>query len=537
MISIQSAMLIALGFLAATLLALLLAPAFLARAVRLTTRRLRDTLPVNEAEVRAERDRLRAEYAITVHTLEQRAENAELTRARNLIEINRRDATISRLESDNREVRTRLEEYQNARRVLEQTIADRLPKVEQRLSDAKTSIFNRDRDIAELTQTAKKHLGALDEAKSINAQQTAEIERLMTALTTRGARNKQAMADPSFEGELALRAEIEALRAKARDQAALINRLQLGPQRGGVAAGNGARSEYNGANGVNGNGHGAMNGSYASAVAALSDVGANLVAELAAAGQTPPGDDGREIRLLNSTVQDQAAELARLKAALRTYENETPEAAISLRDSKIALRARLSAVQAEAEQQAETIKRLRAEAAASNERLALQSAHFMEEMRRLGAGTLPASSQTRRPSAASAKRSLADRVAETRPQSQASSAARARAANGNTAPPVVAAAAAKSAVNGASGAAGTKNGNANGSAPVLNGSVPAAANGKAEGGNSSLSAIVGAAAAPSAAIAAAETAAIAAQPSPEPSRSPPKGKSRLLDRISSLSKA
>ena len=246
MISIQSAMLVALGFLAATLLACVVAPAFLARAVRLTTRRLRDTLPVNEAEVRAERDRLRAEYAITVHTLEQRAEQAELTRARNLIEINRRDATISRLESDGREVRTRLEENLNARRVLEQTVADRLPKVEQRLSEAKTSIFNRDRDIAELTQTAKKQQFALEEVKSINAQQTAEIERLTGALTTRGGRNKQALSDPSFEGELALRAEIEALRGKARDQAALINRLQIGPQRGGAGAP--ARADANGAN-------------------------------------------------------------------------------------------------------------------------------------------------------------------------------------------------------------------------------------------------------------------------------------------------
>ena len=37
MISIQSAMLVALGFLSACLLTLLLAPAFWARAVRLTT--------------------------------------------------------------------------------------------------------------------------------------------------------------------------------------------------------------------------------------------------------------------------------------------------------------------------------------------------------------------------------------------------------------------------------------------------------------------------------------------------------------------
>jgi hypothetical protein len=60
LISIQSGMLVALGFLMASLLALLLASAFWSRAVRLTTRRLKESLPVSEAEARADLDRLRA---------------------------------------------------------------------------------------------------------------------------------------------------------------------------------------------------------------------------------------------------------------------------------------------------------------------------------------------------------------------------------------------------------------------------------------------------------------------------------------------
>ena len=224
MISIQTGMLVALGFLIASLLGLLAASAFWARAVRLTTKRLKEAMPVSEPEIKADRDRLRAEYAIKVHKLETELKQAKFERARHLIEINRRDATISALETDGIAVRSDLEENQNARRVLEQTVADRLPRVEARLAEAKRLLFNRDREIAELTHGAKRQKLALEEATSINAQKNAQIDRLSSALTTRGSR--QSSGEPRAESEVALRAEAEALRTKTREQAALIDRLQ-----------------------------------------------------------------------------------------------------------------------------------------------------------------------------------------------------------------------------------------------------------------------------------------------------------------------
>ena len=188
MISIQTGMLVLLGFFIASLVWLLLASAFWSRAVRLTTQRLKQSMPVSEAEIKADRDRLRAEQAIKVHKLETRLEQAKLDRARQLIDINRRDASISALETDIVTIRADLEENQNARRVLEQTVADRLPKVEARLAEAKRLLFNRDREISDLTQSAKRHKLALEEASSINAQKAAQIDRLSSALTTRGGR-------------------------------------------------------------------------------------------------------------------------------------------------------------------------------------------------------------------------------------------------------------------------------------------------------------------------------------------------------------
>ncbi|MFX4817171.1 hypothetical protein ABTB66_18340, partial [Acinetobacter baumannii] len=51
-------------------------------------------------------------------------------------------------------------------------------------------------------------------------------DRLNSALSTRAARGQDTAGDARFDGEIALRSEIEALRAKGREQSALIANLQ-----------------------------------------------------------------------------------------------------------------------------------------------------------------------------------------------------------------------------------------------------------------------------------------------------------------------
>ena len=388
MLSIQSIMLVTLGFLTAALLALTFAPAFWSRAVRLTTQRIKERLPVTETEIRADKDRLRAEFAMTVHRLEAKIEQADLKRARHMIDLNRRDASIAQLESEVTTLRSSVEEFENARRVLEHTVSERLPKVEARLDEARVLLETRDREINSLSSSTSKQQNALEEARSINAQQNAEIERLSTSLTVRGGRNREALNDPRFSGEVALRAEIEGLRAKTRDQAGLIARLQQAAEQPGQAAGS--------APGVN---------------------GARSPGELPAGlmGVLPPDEVRavveRELRALKSKSEDQAAEIKTLTAELSAL--RSAEAA-NTPDSKVALRARLTGLQTQTDQQTELVRKLRAELSAANERLALQGAHFMEQMRRLGAGSLPASGQSARNDANAAKISLAERVANSR---------------------------------------------------------------------------------------------------------------------------
>ena len=68
---IEAVMLAALGFLSASLIALMVAPTFWSRALRLATERMRNSLPVSEAEFRADKDLMRADFAVRVHQLEK----------------------------------------------------------------------------------------------------------------------------------------------------------------------------------------------------------------------------------------------------------------------------------------------------------------------------------------------------------------------------------------------------------------------------------------------------------------------------------
>lgn len=410
MITIQSAMLVALGFLAATLLALIVAPAFWARAVKLTTRRVKEIMPFTEGEIRADKDRIRAEYAIRVHSLENQVEQVRLASARQMIDLNRRDASINEFESEVERLKTALEEAQNARRVLEQTVSDRLPRVEQRLSDARKLIYNRDREISELAKTADKQSGALAEAAAINAQQMSEIERLGTSLTTRGARSQDGPSNARHDAEVALRSELEALRSKTRDQSQLIGRMQSQMARfGDVAAmtgNNGPRAPAGGAFVET-----SAAGSAAAAGASTTAADASTAVDGAVAGQR---ELEGEVRRLRARTEDQLGEIARLKASLAVFETEGgDEPRLSIRDSKIGLKARLGALEAHNEQQKQTIAKLRSEIASANERLARQAAHFTSELKRLGTGTLPASGQPRR-QAVQPRVTLAERVAQQR---------------------------------------------------------------------------------------------------------------------------
>jgi len=178
----------ALGFLLGCLLALMLAPPLWNRAVKLTTRRLEATMPMSLTDIQADKDQLRAEFAIELRKVEVALDKAKDKAARELIEANKRRVDIQVLNTELGTVRNQLQENENANRVLQQTIKRRLPDLDSRLKAAKKALAELEAVNAELRNTLASQSEALKTARGTLHSQRADIERLRTALEAGGVR-------------------------------------------------------------------------------------------------------------------------------------------------------------------------------------------------------------------------------------------------------------------------------------------------------------------------------------------------------------
>jgi hypothetical protein len=94
---IESSMYLGIGLLFGMLIGLVLLPLVHARAVRLTTRRLEAVLPASNAEVKYEKDLLRAEFAISTRRLEITVERLIDKISGQLDELSKKDDMVNRL--------------------------------------------------------------------------------------------------------------------------------------------------------------------------------------------------------------------------------------------------------------------------------------------------------------------------------------------------------------------------------------------------------------------------------------------------------
>jgi chromosome segregation ATPase len=97
---IESIMFFGGGFLVAGLLALVLISFVHHRAVRLTQRRLEDAIPVSMAEIQADKDNLRAEFAMSARRLEMSVEQLKAKATNQLGDIARKTEAINRLKAE-----------------------------------------------------------------------------------------------------------------------------------------------------------------------------------------------------------------------------------------------------------------------------------------------------------------------------------------------------------------------------------------------------------------------------------------------------
>jgi len=186
---IQSIMLVALGFLIATLCALLLAPSFWRRAERLTTQRLERSMPMSIADTEADRDQLRASYAIIIRRLEAALSQEKLRSARQLVKISRLEMQIAQLNETAAQLRGQLDAEHNAASVLRRTIATRVPELRDAAQGARQLVHVRDHEIRSIVNRLRQREEALAVAQRTTDMQQAEIARLRQAMEMSGAQN------------------------------------------------------------------------------------------------------------------------------------------------------------------------------------------------------------------------------------------------------------------------------------------------------------------------------------------------------------
>jgi hypothetical protein len=97
---IEPIMYFIIGFLIASLLGLVLIPLVHNRAVRLTTRRLEASTPLSLAEIQADKDQLRAEFAMTTRRLELAVEQMKAKTASQMAELGKKTDAINRLKAE-----------------------------------------------------------------------------------------------------------------------------------------------------------------------------------------------------------------------------------------------------------------------------------------------------------------------------------------------------------------------------------------------------------------------------------------------------
>lgn len=141
---IESMMYIGIGFLIAGLLVIGVIPLVHARAVRLTMRRLEADNPLSMAEIAAEKDQLRAEFAMTMSRLEMTVEQLKAKTTSQLADLGKKGEAIGRLKFELSEKTAAL----FALEAKERQLSEDLATTQGELADKTAALENAERALA-----------------------------------------------------------------------------------------------------------------------------------------------------------------------------------------------------------------------------------------------------------------------------------------------------------------------------------------------------------------------------------------------------
>ena len=173
---IEPVMYFGIGFLVAALLGLLFVPLVHNRAVRLTMRRLEAATPLSIAEIRADKDQLRAEFAMSTRRLEMSVEQMKTRMTGQLAELGKKTDAINQLKKELGEKTAAIFALESR----DKNLRDQLRATEDEFALKSSSLREAERGLADKQADLAKLVAELGERSIMADSQRVELAAMRT---------------------------------------------------------------------------------------------------------------------------------------------------------------------------------------------------------------------------------------------------------------------------------------------------------------------------------------------------------------------
>jgi chromosome segregation ATPase len=173
---IEPIMYFGIGFLVAALIGLVIVPLVHGRAVRLTMRRLEAATPLSMAEIQADKDQLRAEFAMSTRRLEMSVETLKTKSTSQLAELGKKSDAINRLKAEIGEKSATI----FALEARDKALRDQVRATEEEFGVKTETVHAAERALADKQAELSKVVDALDERSTLADAQKIELVALRT---------------------------------------------------------------------------------------------------------------------------------------------------------------------------------------------------------------------------------------------------------------------------------------------------------------------------------------------------------------------
>lgn len=225
---IQSVLFFVLGFLCAGFLALMIAPAIWRRAVAMTRRRVEATVPLSLDDISADKDRMRAEFAMSTRRLEMSIKTFKDKAAAQIIEINRGREELRRLAEERDEKNDALTELETRAGELRAELRqreDQLKQAGERLQQAESALQERALELEKMGRLYDEASFAASNRQVELVAREAEVEKLSGDVQMLRGQRKEAERR-SHDVAIENKAAQDALRAERRKVAELDRKVE-----------------------------------------------------------------------------------------------------------------------------------------------------------------------------------------------------------------------------------------------------------------------------------------------------------------------